>query len=418
MARYAVLLHTGTDDGAGTNADVAIELRGQFGSSGPMLLDLGTDDHPNGQEDLYVLPELRRIPGRLSSVRVFTKRDDDDRPDWQLADVCVIDGNRPNNQEWQFDYNGLIKIESKTKWSSIDIPRSRDLGAAPAFDWGTGVAVGAPPISIPGTSSSPLSIPTARTANLVSRSADHLDAFCVGTDGHVYTAAWEPAFTDGFRGWWRIGSISAVPGSPVGVVSRAANKMDVFAVDSSGAVQTAAWEPNRGGWRGWWPVPGVGPCPAARSAWSRAVRIIWMRSVWGRTGMCTRRPGTPPSPTGSAAGGGSVRSLRCRVVRWVVSRAANKMDVFAVDSSGAVQTAAWEPNRGGWRGWWPVAGGRTVPGGAVSVVSRSADHLDAFCVGTDGHVYTAAWEPAFTDGFAAGGGSVRSLRCRVVRWAW
>jgi hypothetical protein len=38
----------------------------------------------------------------------------------------------------------------------------------------------------------------------VSRSTDHLDVFAVGADGHVYTAAWEPDFADGWHGWWRM----------------------------------------------------------------------------------------------------------------------------------------------------------------------------------------------------------------------
>ena len=39
----------------------------------------------------------------------------------------------------------------------------------------------------------------------VSRSTDKLDVFVVGTDGRVWTAAWEPGFTDWWHGWWPIG---------------------------------------------------------------------------------------------------------------------------------------------------------------------------------------------------------------------
>jgi hypothetical protein len=39
----------------------------------------------------------------------------------------------------------------------------------------------------------------------VSRGTDKLDIFVVGTDGGVWTASWEPSFTDGWRGWRRIG---------------------------------------------------------------------------------------------------------------------------------------------------------------------------------------------------------------------
>ena len=55
--------------------------------------------------------------------------------------------------------------------------------------------------------------------------ADKLDIFVTGTDGDCWTAAWEPAFADGWHGWWRIGdaefpqgalicAVVAQPGSP------------------------------------------------------------------------------------------------------------------------------------------------------------------------------------------------------------
>jgi hypothetical protein len=44
----------------------------------------------------------------------------------------------------------------------------------------------------------------------VTRSADHLDIFAVGTDHGTYTAAWEWDFADGWHGWWQVnGGVSA-----------------------------------------------------------------------------------------------------------------------------------------------------------------------------------------------------------------
>ncbi|MCE8422558.1 MAG: hypothetical protein J5U17_06735 [Candidatus Methanoperedens sp.] len=51
-----------------------------------------------------------------------------------------------------------------------------------------------------------------------------LDAFVVGTDGHIYTAAWGPTFTDGWHGWWELNEGRAAPGAPVTAVSRSADK--------------------------------------------------------------------------------------------------------------------------------------------------------------------------------------------------
>jgi hypothetical protein len=40
----------------------------------------------------------------------------------------------------------------------------------------------------------------------VSRARDKLDAFVVGTDSRIYTAAWEPTFADWWHGWWPMGA--------------------------------------------------------------------------------------------------------------------------------------------------------------------------------------------------------------------
>ena len=88
----------------------------------------------------------------------------------------------------------------------------------------------------------------------VSRSANKLDVFVTGTDGFIYTAAWEPAFTDGWHGWWRLNGGRATLGGPVTAVLRATNKLDVFVVGTDSRIYTAAWRPDSGGWQGWWPM--------------------------------------------------------------------------------------------------------------------------------------------------------------------
>jgi len=140
----------------------------------------------------------------------------------------------------------------------------------------------------------------------VSRSADKLDVFVVGTDGRVWTAAWEPAFTDWWHGWWPIGTIRVPQGAPVHVVSRSSDKLDIFVTDSNGRVMTAAWEPAfTDWWHGWWELNG------------------------GRAA-----PGAPVT---------------------AVSRATDKLDAFVIGNDGRVWTAAWEPGfTDWWHGWWPI----------------------------------------------------------------
>ena len=140
--------------------------------------------------------------------------------------------------------------------------------------------------------------------SIVTRSQDLLDGFAVGSDGRVYTAAWQPG-DSAFHGWWKIGrtDLEVPPCSTVTAMSQSANKLDVF-VD--GQVYTAAWEPSDGGngWRGWWPVANIKVQPG--------------------------------SPVGA------------------VSRSANKLDVFVAGADSKVWTAAWEPSDGAnrFRGWW------------------------------------------------------------------
>ena len=174
-----------------------------------------------------------------------------------------------------------------------------------------------------------------------------MDVFATGVDGKVYTAAWQPSDGGtGFRGWWPVAGGLAKPGAPVAVVSRSSDKMDIFVTGTDGRVWTAAWQPSDGGngFRGWWPV------------------------------------GDLHVPAGS----------------WIsaVSRATDKMDIFATGVDGFVYTAAWQPGDAAFRGWWYVAGGQSLPGAPVSSISRSKDKLDVFVVGLDARVWTAAWQPS------------------------
>jgi len=85
---------------------------------------------------------------------------------------------------------------------------------------------------------------------------------------------------------------------------------------------------------------------------------------------------------------------------WPLTRSADHLDIFVTDSSGSIQTAAWEPDfADGWHGWWSINGGAAAPGAPIHGVSRSADKLDLFVIGTDDRVYTAAWEADFADGW-------------------
>ena len=81
------------------------------------------------------------------------------------------------------------------------------------------------------------------------------------------------------------------------------------------------------------------------------------------------------------------------------------MDIFVADGGGNIQTAAWQPGDLAFRGWWPVANGKTMPRAMIHGISRSRDKLDIFATGADGAISTAAWQAGQTawSGLAAGG---------------
>ena len=186
------------------------------------------------------------------------------------------------------------------------------------------------------------------SVSVTSRGADWLDIFVVGNDGGIYTASWNPAFEDGWHGWWRIGDIAVDPGSPVSVVSRSADKLDVFVTGSDGGIYTAAWEPGfTDGWHGWSRIGDLAADPESYIA--------------------------------------------------AVSRGTDKLDIFVVGPDGKVQANGWEPKFPcGWKGWQNVLDTSFKPGSYLGAISRSSDWLDVFAASVDSSVYTAAWNPAFT----------------------
>jgi hypothetical protein len=58
-----------------------------------------------------------------------------------------------------------------------------------------------------------------------------------------------------------------------------------------------------------------------------------------------------------------------------ISRSTDKLDIFTVDKTKAVVTAAWNPANA-WGGWWPAT--TSMAQSMVTPVSRSTDKLDIF----------------------------------------
>ena len=226
----------------------------------------------------------------------------------------------------------------------------------------------------------------------VSRSSDKLDVFAVGTDGGIYTAAWEPG-DPGWQGWWQVAGGIAAPGTSVFGVSRSADKLDIFAVGTDFGIYTAAWEPGDPRWQGWWRIGTLTVAPGSNVyAVSRRLDRLDIFAVASDGGIYTSgwEPGDAGwEPWSQVAGGVAAPGTSV----FGVSQSTDKLDIFAVGTDHGIYTAAWEPGDPGWQGWWQVAGGVAAPGTSVFGVSRSTDKLDIFAVGTDHGIYTAAWEP-------------------------
>ena len=228
----------------------------------------------------------------------------------------------------------------------------------------------------------------------VARSKDKLDIFVAGADGRIYTAFWEPTSTVGWSNWRAIGDVKVPNGAYITAVSRSADKVDLFVVDVNGKIRTAAWEPSFGWeWRGWWEInggmatPGAPVMAVSRSKDKLDIFVVGTdQRVWSAA--------WAPSATNQWFGWfpiGDVRVPQYSAVN-VVSRSTDKLDLFVTDVNGVIRTAAWEPAfTDSWRGWWEIKGGRAKPGAPVTAVSRRKDVIDLFVVGTDGHVWSAGW---------------------------
>lgn len=141
---------------------------------------------------------------------------------------------------------------------------------------------------------------------VASRRAHFLDVFVCDSIGQVQTSAWEPSFGEHWAAWRQVASGASVPGAPVGVVSRAADKLDVFVADARGRVQTSAWEPKFG------------------ADWA----------AWRQIGVVDTAPGAEVHGT---------------------SRQPDHLDIFVTGADGHVHTAAWQPSFGAtWHGWVPI----------------------------------------------------------------
>jgi hypothetical protein len=228
----------------------------------------------------------------------------------------------------------------------------------------------------------------------VARQSSMLDAFCIGTDGYVYTAAWSQAVDggNGFRGWWRIGTLKAPVGSRVTPIALASNQLQIFVIDQSGRVQTSYWDGNANGtWSAWTHVLGGVAAAGTEAAASKRGNGNISLTVVGTDGRMYTAEGTLNSWAGwwdrQMVGSSPFVQLS-----HVLRDAANT-DYVGVASNGRVYHRTYNTSSG-WTNWTQIGTQLTGAGRRAVVVSRSSTTLNAFMAGNDRKIYTASYSTA------------------------
>jgi hypothetical protein len=232
----------------------------------------------------------------------------------------------------------------------------------------------------------------------VARDPNKLDVFVVGLDGGVWTAAWDQNVAHGqWRGWWRIGNVQAAQGSPIAVVARDPNKLDVFVIGADGGIYTAAWDQHAANaqWRGWWRITsGQVPLTSSVAAVARDPNKLDVFTIGADGGIYTAAWDQFVS---NAEWRGWWRITNGLVASnapvTAVARDPNKLDVFTIGLDGGLWTAAWDQFAANarWRGWWRIGEGQGNQGAPLAAVARGPSKLDVFMAGSNGGIYTAAW---------------------------
>jgi len=271
-------------------------------------------------------------------------------------------------------------------------------------------------------------------ATALTRFDGALDAFWIGPDGAVATtwaspnideARWHPPFPITPGG-------AARPGSPLAAVTRLDGALDAFWIGPDGAVATTWASPNVDEAR-WHPPFPITPPGAARgdsplavvTRLNDALDVFWIgpdgavATTWASPNVDEARwhPPFPITPGGAARPGSPLTA---------VTRLEGALDVFWIGPDGAVATTWANPNvdEARWHPPFPITpAGAARPGSPLTAVTRLEGALDVFWIGPDGAVATtwanpnvddARWHPPFpiTPSGAAGQESALAVLTR------
>jgi hypothetical protein len=177
--------------------------------------------------------------------------------------------------------------------------------------------------------------------SVVARFPQHLDVFAVASNGRTMSNWWD--VNSGWAPWFQLaGGIASGggSGSPITSVARVPGHLDLFTVGTDNRVYSCFWDQSSG-WSGWFTI-----------------------------GNLTCRPGSTVN---------------------VVCRFSTHLDLFTTASDGRTMSTWWDANSG-WANWFQLSGGVAANGAPVTAVSRFTGHLDVFTIGTDNKVYSCFWD--------------------------
>jgi hypothetical protein len=265
---------------------------------------------------------------------------------------------------------------------------------------------------------SPFATLPARTRTpieVVARFPEHLDVFAVAADGRTMSNWWDQ--NSGWAGWFHVqGGISSldVVGSPVTTIARYAGHLDLFTVGTDNRVYSAWWD-GASGWNGWLPIGNLQCRPGSTvnvvcrysdhlDLFTTAADGRIMSTWWdARTGWAEWFH----VQGGVAASGATVTA---------VARYPFHLDLFTVGTDNRVYSVWWD-ERSGWSGWFPLGDLQCRPDATVTVVSRFPDHLDLFTTASDGRIMSTWWNARsgwaewfhVSGGFASDGSPITAI---------
>ena len=227
--------------------------------------------------------------------------------------------------------------------------------------------------------------------------ARNSDVFAIDSSGALQ-AKWYTPSTGGWSGWLNLGAPgdARLVGKPSALVSQVTGNLEVYARDSAGNVQQKWYTPSTGGWSGWLnlgkPDPALASDPVVVKDTAGNEDIFAIDA----SGALQAKWYTPS--TGGWSGWlslGAPGGTKLRGKPWaMVSQVTGNLEVYARDSAGNIRQKWYTPSTGGWSGWANLG----HPGPALTsdpvVIKDTAGNEDVFAIDSAGTIWEKWYTPS------------------------